>query len=261
MLKHRLVLLALILLMPLSALLHADYTLEEAINEAGRQRMLTQRIVKSYTQLGLGVDDERSRAELRYAMELFESQLDRLYQVGDIPEVQQQLVQIEGIWANFQRLATADVDPQRAKALMVVSGVLLAECNKLVTLLEEADGTRLGALINIAGRQRMLSQRLAAFYLMKSWGIDHPAIDPGIRTTQAEFVKSQGLLKEHSLDNLEIIEQLTQIDQDWAWFESAVEQAGDQRYNLVVMDASEQLLHSLEYLVALYELAASPVKP
>jgi len=256
-LKHAIRLLTLSLLLPFSGALYADYTIEEAINEAGRQRMLTQRIVKSYTQLGLGVADERSRAELRYALELFESQQDRLYQLDSVPEVQSQLARIEGVWGSFQRLATSEADPQRAKALMVMSGVLLSQCNKLVSLLEEAAGSQLGTLINIAGRQRMLSQRLAAFYLMRSWGIEHPALDPGIRNTRAEFDKSQAVLKKHTLDNLEIGEQLSKIDQEWAWFTSALEQTGDQRYNLVVMDASEQLLHSLEYLVALYELSAS----
>ncbi|WP_210398050.1 type IV pili methyl-accepting chemotaxis transducer N-terminal domain-containing protein [Motiliproteus sediminis] len=255
------------ILLPLAALgllllaalpVRADYTLMEAINEAGRQRMLTQRIVKSYTQLGLGVADERSRSELRYAMELFQSQLDRLYQVDKLPGVHQQLGQIETIWASFQHLAAGEVDKQRAKALLAMSGVLQSECNRLVTILEKAANSRLGALVNVAGRQRMLSQRLTTFYLMRSWGIEHPALDPGIRNTRAEFRKAQALLRENSLDNLEIVEQLAQIDQDWAWFESALEQPQGERYDLVVMDASEELLHSLEYLVALYEVAADP---
>ncbi|HEY5717269.1 MAG TPA: type IV pili methyl-accepting chemotaxis transducer N-terminal domain-containing protein [Motiliproteus sp.] len=256
MLTPKIVLLLLALLLPFSSQSYAEYTLEEAINEAGRQRMLTQRIVKSYTQLGLGVADERSRGELRYAIELFESQMARLYQIDNLPAVQAQLVQIEGIWSDFHRLATSEVDPQRAKALMLMSGVLLSECNRLVRLLEDAAGTQLGVLINIAGRQRMLSQRMAAFYLMKSWGIEHPALDPGIRNTRAEFVKAQAILKKHPLDNLEIVEQLAKVDQQWDWFENALGLSGGERYNLIVMDASEELLHSLEYLVALYEVSA-----
>lgn len=48
---------------------------EAAVNKEGRQRMLSQRIVKANCQIGLDVPPEASRAQLQDALSLLESQL------------------------------------------------------------------------------------------------------------------------------------------------------------------------------------------
>ena len=53
-------------------------TMGSALNKAGRQRMLTQNIMKNYMLLGLDVDVTRSRKELDKSVALFEEQFQEL---------------------------------------------------------------------------------------------------------------------------------------------------------------------------------------
>ena len=65
----------------------------QAINDGGRQRMLTQRMLKNYALIGLGIDVEESRAQAEAAAELFEKQLKDL--MDEIEKFQNPLKNIE----------------------------------------------------------------------------------------------------------------------------------------------------------------------
>lgn len=56
----------------------AELSPAAAINKAGRQRMLTQRMIKAYCQAGLGVMPQQSREQIRNAVKLFDAQLREL---------------------------------------------------------------------------------------------------------------------------------------------------------------------------------------
>ena len=64
---HALLLLAFVLFGISSQADETALPLQTAINKAGRQRMLTQRIVKAYCLVGLGVSTEQSKAQLAQA--------------------------------------------------------------------------------------------------------------------------------------------------------------------------------------------------
>ena len=53
-------------------------SISSAINKAGRQRMLSQRMVKSYSMIGIDVQREAAQEQLTKAIDLFELQLHEL---------------------------------------------------------------------------------------------------------------------------------------------------------------------------------------
>ena len=53
-------------------------SISSAINKAGRQRMLTQRMVKSYSMIGISVQYVAANEQLSKAIDLFELQLSEL---------------------------------------------------------------------------------------------------------------------------------------------------------------------------------------
>ena len=72
-------LLLLLSLLPLCLPAQADIsTLGEAINKAGRQRMLSQRMLKDYALIGLDVNAVKAQKQLDAAIQLFDSQLAEL---------------------------------------------------------------------------------------------------------------------------------------------------------------------------------------
>jgi len=81
-----------------------------AINQAGRQRMLSQRMSKEFLFVVMGVDVETNRTEMGKTVKLFDSTLDRLL-AGDAEvsmpappseEIRAQLVLVRGIWQPFR---------------------------------------------------------------------------------------------------------------------------------------------------------------
>lgn len=232
--------------------LAADYPLEEAIDDAGRQRMLSQRILKTYVQLGLGLQPQQSQQELVDAVALFESQYRRLHQWQHEPQVAEQLERIGHLWEVYKQRALSKVSAPEAQKLLGLSESVLSESHRLVLMLQRLSGTQAAELINIAGRQRMLAQQMAKYYLLASWGIDTPAISDKMDLVRTEFAAALVLLEANSYANEELVELLARIKSDWAWFNSAIQQPGGERYNLVVLDGSEQLLGQLEQLATLY---------
>ena len=67
----------------------ASLNAETAINNAGRQRMLSQRIVKAYCQVGLDLQIESSKRDLQESVTLFENQLAELKQYAPTAEIKQ----------------------------------------------------------------------------------------------------------------------------------------------------------------------------
>lgn len=156
-----------------------------AINIAGRQRMLSQKIAKEFLLARYGVDPEGQRKLMQGSVKMFLDSHKRL-QAGDAeqgvpapptPEVQAALAAIDKPWADFAASLEASGSGTDAAAFAVLARTneaLLASVAAMVEIYEQAQkaamGTATGKVINWAGRQRMLSQRMAKEALLVAAG-------------------------------------------------------------------------------------------
>ena len=139
-----------------------------AINKAGRQRMLSQRIAKAYAQLVLGVYAERSRVILNNSVELFERQLAELTAFSPTAEIRKLYEQLATLWVPYRTAALAVAGMEGLKKIAAFNEDVLKAAHAATLALEKYSGTVAGHLVNIAGRERMLSQRCAKFYLFRA---------------------------------------------------------------------------------------------
>jgi len=227
-----------------------------AIDSAGRQRILTQRIVKAYCQVGMGVTPEVSRAQLADAVRRFDSQLAALSRNVPNNDARRALGRISTLWKPFRRIATGAVNRDGARGLIERNEELLHATHDLVLVLQHAAGTPQAKLVNMAGRQRMLSQRLAKFYMLRAYGVDTPAMREEIDNAGNEFAAALATLRAAPENTPSIDRELEVVALQWEWFSGAIMLQGAQSHALVVADASESILNSMDLITGMYaELA------
>ena len=222
-------------------------SLSEAINKAGRQRMLSQRIVKYYCLLGLDSDAGNARAKLYHAIELFETQLAELEVFSSDEAVNTALAEVVALWPRFDAVASAPVDRQGGRRLMSLNEEVLEASDRVVLALEALSERPYVRLVNISGRQRMLSQRMVKFYLFQAWGLGSAAVLDQIDRARNEF---QGALMElrASPENTAVIDrELDAAAEQWQWLRSALDlYQTDAYFPSIVDDAAEKTLAIME---------------
>ena len=231
-------------------------TLSSAINKAGRQRMLTQRIVKAYCLVGLKVQSSRHRKQLRGAVALFDSQLSELKAYAPSPEISDALDRVEQLWTPFKSMAEGEINRQNAIQLLEQDGALLASAHEVVVLLVKHSTTPVGRLVNLAGRQRMLSQRLAKFYMARAWNIELPELQNNMQIAATEFEDALNTELITSASNTgEIQKELNKAAKQWSLYKRGLklEQDSGDYIPVIMATTSENLLKMMNKITGMYE--------
>lgn len=166
----------------------------ELVDVAGSQRMLTQRILKTYCEIGLDEIYNNPQKQLKEAIGRFDAQVATIEAGSKDAGVEKALGEVKRLWPPYRKLATAAPSKEGATQLLALNPALLEATHAVVVALEQSSGTRAGEIVNLSGRQRMLSQRMAMFYMLQIWGVDDPAIAEDLKKTTEEFQAAQNRL-------------------------------------------------------------------
>ncbi|MBN9422551.1 MAG: hypothetical protein BGO63_12340 [Candidatus Accumulibacter sp. 66-26] len=227
-----------------------------AINKAGRQRMLSQRIAKSYFQLGQGIAPEQSMRTLYSSISQFDRQLVELKNYAPTPEIRETYLKLEKSWLGYKDvLVGAAPNQANGKKVLDLSEEVLALAHQGTQQLEKHAGTTAGRLLNISGRQRMLAQRMAKFYQAAGWNIGGAQAAGEIDKARKEFAAALQELAAAPVNTPALRDELALVAQQWFFFENALDQraSGDKRLATNVATTSERILEVMENVVGLYE--------
>ncbi|MDP2828278.1 MAG: type IV pili methyl-accepting chemotaxis transducer N-terminal domain-containing protein [Sulfuricellaceae bacterium] len=233
----------------------SQITPSSAINKAGRQRMLSQRMVKFYCQIGQGVLADKAAVQMGQSVVLFESQLDELEQNAPNAEIKTAVAEMKAAWLPYREVVTAKPTLKGGDQLIDLSETLLKRAHNVTQLWQNAAGTQTGRLVNISGRQRMLSQRMARFYFEKRRGFRPAEISAGLKQAKEEFTSAMNELESAPQNTPAIRKELEQARNQWIFFNNAIDQADSKDPILAtnVATSSERILEVMDKVTGMYE--------
>ena len=155
----------------------SDKELAVTINLAGKQRMLTQKMSKEALLMFLGLDLDNSRKNLKASKELFDKTLKGLIngdkELGLVAtkdeKIQSKLKEVQKLWEPFKKNIEAiynyKAGDEEYEYIEENNLNLLKTMNEAVVMYSSLNKSsskfKLANDINLAGRQRMLTQRIA----------------------------------------------------------------------------------------------------
>lgn len=108
----------------------------EAINKAGYQRMLTQRIAKSYLAIMCEIDVNKYKEHLKTSAKLFDSNLKALKEYSPTEEIRNQNRYTEILWTNYKFIYSDEYTANNANIILEFNDKILKACHETVVLLE-----------------------------------------------------------------------------------------------------------------------------
>jgi hypothetical protein len=219
--------------------------------------MLSQRMAKAYLAVGQRVVAHRGQEILGASMTLFDRQLAELTAFAPTAEIRATYSQLATAWGDYKTLLVDQAPArERAPALIDMDGKVLALANKGTLQLEQLSGKPVGKLVNIAGRQRMLSQRIAKFYLAQEWGASVPNAQSELDKARAEFVAALDVLASAPEATGQIRQEIELARNQWVFYEAALAQHGagaaaSERSTNVFL-SSENILSVMDKVTGMY---------
>ena len=248
---------ALMAALPLSA--QARLALSTAINRTARFRALSQRMAKAYAQLFLGVLPDRAREVLTTARQLVHSGFDELDQHEWPADVAKLLAEVRAQSGRLEALTARTPTKELVAQVAVQSDRMMDAANAATLALEKLAQGGTAKLVNLAGRQRMLTQRMAKNYNLQAPGLDSKTARDLLGADAQEFKRALDELGKAPISTPAIRTQLDLAQGQWVFFDAAVQRQTDKRGLEAVATTSERLLEVMNRLTDLYEVALKDV--
>jgi Type IV pili methyl-accepting chemotaxis transducer N-term len=234
--------------------------INDAVNKAGRQRMLSQRMAKAWLALLVGTESTNLiniAKVLSSSMSLFERQLDELLRFASTSAIKATYGQLQEQWLSFKLLLNLDkLTIATASNLLDMDGKVLSLAHLGTVQFESVSGNSAAKLVNLAGRQRMLSQRMAKYFFAGALAVQTDIARKELATAKAEFVEAMPVLEQASEANFVIRDALAMVKGQWVFFDAALKHLETGNVGKVqlsdVFVTSETILSEMDRVTGLF---------
>jgi nitrate/nitrite-specific signal transduction histidine kinase len=225
-------------------------TLNEAINKAGKQRMLSQKMMKDYSMVGMNMKFNNPSKQLTESVALFDTTIDELTKFIKDKDASKTLAEVKTLWATIKPELTSSPKKEKALELFKKIDKLLELTNKATNLIVKSAKVSSGEIINISGKQRMLAQRLGSLYMLKVWSIGMD--EEKLQSTIKEFASAQKKLEEFPKNTDAINSGLADVKKDFAFFEILGASKSKKYIPSLIARSSNKITNKMNTVTKLY---------
>jgi hypothetical protein len=160
----------------LSSALYAKETVSvvDAINQ---QKVLLQQILKEYAFSGMGNNYKNSKIKLKAHLESYQVKFTQLEKTLKSSKALVALKKSKKIWSDIQKDFKKKASKDKVLILQGKTDKILQEMNTLMTLVLDKKKKGNHDIINISSYQGVIIERMAALYMLKTWGVSDPKFD------------------------------------------------------------------------------------
>ncbi|BDS12054.1 type IV pili methyl-accepting chemotaxis transducer N-terminal domain-containing protein [Aureispira anguillae] len=243
------------------------FLIGDLLNKAGAQRMLTQRMGKAYIAMYIGMDVDANKKVIDGSVALFENRLQELKASKINGRYNQRLNKVQNLWTSYKELIMSRPTKENIEKLLVDNTVILESCELVVYELE-LHGSRFSKkndlykmnsnivhLENVAGRQRMLTERILFYFLAHQSIIGlAPQIEKELNLALQDYEKTLVELMGATENTPEIDYRLTLLSNEWETIAKfCTVKVEDASRIKDVLKLGNKLLASMDEVTVLYE--------
>ncbi|MEA3490310.1 MAG: type IV pili methyl-accepting chemotaxis transducer N-terminal domain-containing protein [Campylobacterota bacterium] len=222
----------------------------QMVDMAGKQRMLSQRMAKDYFYAGKKINKSNANRQLKTTLADFKSTQKLLTDNIKDEEITNLIAFVDMSLDEFISISKEDYSVDNGTIILDLSESMLEGSNYIVQAL--AKGKSSNEIIDMAGKQRMLSQRIGKYYIAYQAGIRDDNTVTQMKETVKEFDTALNKLINSEGNTPQIQKELLRVNKMWKIvykFYLNIEKGG---LPIIVFSTTDDITSKMNKIVAMY---------
>jgi hypothetical protein len=177
--------------------------------------MLSQRIAKDYLYIGKKVATDKAEKQLKESLAAFRNNQARLAEMVNDPEIKNLLEFVNMSLSELEEIVNKPFSIDNAQLVLDLSESMLEGSQYVVDSLNQALKIKESKIVATSGKQRMLAQRIAKYYIAYQLGIKDKNTVDQMNAAVKEFSENHKILLENKDNTATINRKLAKVDKLW----------------------------------------------